>query len=79
MKLYESLEKQLKKEPNYVTDKGELKKWVVINKAQNYDAELIGLLLEDKELKEKFFLEIKGVLVFNQSWFIQFFGTKELP
>ena len=39
MKLYESLEKQLKKEPNYVTDSGELKKWVAINKAQNYDAE----------------------------------------
>ena len=76
MKLYESLEKQLKKEPNYVTDSGELKKWVVINKAQNYDAELIGLLLDDKELKEKFFLDIKGVLVFNQSLLIQFLEQK---
>ncbi len=76
MKLYESLEKQLKKEPNYVTDSGELKKWVVIHKAQNYDAELIGLLLDDKELKEKFFLDIKGVLVFNQSLLIQFLERK---
>ncbi len=76
MKLYESLEKQLKKEPNYVTDSGELKKWVVIHKAQNYDAELIGLLLDDKELKEKFFLDIKGVLVFNQSLLIQFLEQK---
>lgn len=76
MKLYESLEKQLKKEPNYVTDSGELKKWVVINKAQNYDAELIGLLLDDKELKAKFFLDIKGVLVFNQSLFVQFLEQK---
>lgn len=76
MKLYETLEKQLKKEPNYVTDNGELKKWVVINKAQNYDAELIGLLLDDKELKAKFFLEIKGVLVFNQSLFVQFLEQK---
>lgn len=76
MKLYESLEKQLKKEPNYVTDNGELKKWVVINKAQNYDAELIGLLLDDKELKAKFFLEVKGVLVFNQSLFVQFLEQK---
>lgn len=76
MKLYESLEKQLKKEPNYVTDNGELKKWVVINKAQNYDAELIGLLLDDKELKAKFFLDIKGVLVFNQSLFVQFLEQK---
>ena len=76
MKLYESLEKQLKKEPNYVTDNGELKKWVVINKALNYDTELIGLLLDDKELKAKFFLDIKGVLVFNQSLFVQFLEQK---
>lgn len=76
MKLYETLEKQLKKEPNYVTDNGELKKWVVINKVQNYDAELIGLLLDDKELKAKFFLDIKGVLVFNQSLFVQFLEQK---
>ena len=76
MKLYETLEKQLKKEPNYVTDNGELKKWVVINKAQNYDAELIGLLLDDKELKAKFFLDIKGVLVFNQTGFVDFLEQK---
>ncbi|PZO27926.1 MAG: site-specific DNA-methyltransferase [Flavobacteriaceae bacterium] len=76
MKLYDSLEKQLKNEPNYVTDNGELKKWVVINKAQNYDPELIGLLLDDKELKAKFFLDIKGVLVFNQSLFVQFLEQK---
>jgi len=43
MKLYETLEKQLKKENNFVTDNGELKKWVVINKAQNFDAGLIEL------------------------------------
>lgn len=76
MKLYETLEKQLKKEPNFVTDNGELKKWVIINKAQNYDAELVGLLLDDKELKVKFFLDIKGVLVFNQSLFVQFLEQK---
>lgn len=37
MKLYEILEHQLKKEPNFVTDNGELKKWVVQNKAQNFN------------------------------------------
>jgi adenine-specific DNA-methyltransferase len=76
MKLYEILEKQLIKEPNYVTDSGELKKWVVINKAQNYDEDLISLLLDDKELKVKFFIDIKGVLVFNQSLFVQFLEQK---
>jgi adenine-specific DNA-methyltransferase len=76
MKLYETLEAQLRKEPNYVTDSGELKKWVIINKAQNYDAEIIALLLDDKELKTKFFIDIKGILVFNQSLFIQFLEQK---
>ena len=76
MKLYEILEKQLKKENNYVTDNGELKKWVVINKAQNFDAELIGMLLNNKELKAKFFLDIKGTLVFNQNLFVQFLEQK---
>ncbi len=28
MKLYDNLEKQIKKENNFVTDNGELKKWV---------------------------------------------------
>lgn len=76
MKLYETLEKQLKKENNFLTDNGELKKWVVINKAQNFDADLIELLLEIKELKEKFFLDIKGILIFNQNLFIQFLEQK---
>ena len=76
MKLYQTLEHQLKKEPNYVTDNGELKKWVVINKAQNFDEELIELLLANEELKTRFFKEIAGVTVFNQNLFIQFLEQK---
>lgn len=76
MKLYQTLSAQLKKEPNYVTDNGELKKWVVINKAQNYDSELLELLLENEEIKERFFIAIKEVLVFNQSLFVQFLEQK---
>ncbi len=49
MKLYETLEQQLKKEPNFVSDNGELKKWVVLNKAQSYDNDLLELLLENKD------------------------------
>ena len=76
MKLYETLEKQLKNEPNFVSDNGELKKWVVINKAQNFDGELIALLLDSQEMKAKFFLDVKGTLVFNQNLFIQFLEQK---
>jgi len=76
MKLYETLEQQLKKQPNFVTDNGELKKWVVLNKAQNFDEELIVLLLENADLKEKFFVNVKGALVFNQNLFVQFLEQK---
>lgn len=76
MKLNEILEQQLKKEPNFVTDNGELKKWVVLNKAQNFDEELFGLLLNNKELKEKFFVKVKDTLVFNQNLFVQFLEQK---
>lgn len=76
MKLYETLEQQLKKEPNFLTDKGELKKWVVINKAQNLDQKLIELLLTNTELKDKFFIKVKDVFVFNQNLFVQFLEQK---
>lgn len=80
MKLYEELEKQLRKNPDFVSDNGELKKWVIISKAQNNDAGLIGLLLESDELKKKFFIEVKAsgksALVFNQSMFAEFLEQK---
>jgi adenine-specific DNA-methyltransferase len=76
MLLYETLEQQLKKEPNYVTDDGELKKWVVLNKAQNYDEELIELLVQNEVLKEKFFVKVKDVLVFKQNLFLDFLEQK---
>ncbi|OXA65589.1 hypothetical protein B0A58_16055, partial [Flavobacterium branchiophilum NBRC 15030 = ATCC 35035] len=76
MKLYDTLESLLKTENNYTDDEGHLKKWVIINKAQNFDAELIGLLLENEEIKSHFFISVKDVLVFNQSLFIQFLEQK---
>jgi len=76
MKLFESLVQQLKKEPNFVTDDGELKKWVVLNKAQNFDEELIGLLLDNADLKAKFFVKVKDTLVFNLNLFSQFLEQK---
>src|SRR5690606_27840146 len=76
MKLYQILEHQLKKEPNYVSDNGELKKWVVIDKAQNFDEELIELLLKEPTVKAYFFKEIAGVTLFDQSSFLRFLEQK---
>jgi adenine-specific DNA-methyltransferase len=76
MELIKILEKELKKEPNYVADSGELKKWVVLNMALNFDEVLITLLLENVHLKEIFFMNVKGALVFNQNLFVQFLEQK---
>ncbi|PIE98962.1 MAG: hypothetical protein CR988_00925 [Treponema sp.] len=76
MKLYKILEDELKKENNFVDDKCELKKFLVLDKAQNFDEELITLLLNNDELKKEFFVKIKDSLVFNQNKFIQFLEQK---
>ena len=76
MKLYETLLNQLKKEPNWVTDDGELKKWVVIDRARNYDPDLIKLLLANPKLKETFFVDVEGTLIFKQEQFITFMEMK---
>lgn len=76
MKLYQTLENQLKREMNFVTDNGELKKWVVIDKARDFDEELLALLLANDELKEKFFVKVKDVLVFKQEMFVDFLEQK---
>lgn len=76
MNLYETLESHLKRENNFVSDEGLLKKWVVIDHARNYDEELIDLLLQNETLKEKFFVKVKDVLVFKQDFFISFLEQK---
>lgn len=76
MKIYQTLETQLKREPNFVTDNGELKKWVVISKAQNFDAELLALIMGHEELKAKFFVQVNDAWVFNQNLFVQFLEQK---
>ncbi len=76
MKFYDILEQHLKSEMNYKSDDGELLKWVIINKAQNYDAELIALLLQNEIVKEKFFVDVNGVLVFKQTLFLGFLEQK---
>lgn len=76
MKLYESLIAQLKKDPNLVNDNGEVKKWVVADRARNYNEDLLELLLNDEKLKATFFKDVKGTLVFNLDKFLLFIEQK---
>ena len=77
MQLYHTLEAALKRENNFITDDGDLKKWVVISKAQQYDEALLARLIKEPELKTHFFKEIAGHWIFNLPLFLQFLEQKE--
>lgn len=77
MEIKQLLEKTLRKEPNYLTDNGDIKKWVVISKAQNFDETLISLLIDEPKLKTEFFREIQNHWIFDQNRFTDFIEQKE--
>lgn len=59
-----------------MNDNGELKKWVIADKARNYDAELFALLLENEDLKKTFFKNVNGTLIFLLEQFLLFIEQK---
>ena len=77
MEIKHLLENTLRKEPNFLTDNGNIKKWVVISKAQNFDKTLISLLLKEPRLKTEFFREIENHWFFDQNRFADFIEQKE--
>jgi adenine-specific DNA-methyltransferase len=77
LKLFNILDEELRKNNNFVSDNGDVKKWVVIGKAQDNDTELIQLLLNNKMLKGEFFNNYDNdVLIFNKHHFIHYLEQK---
>ncbi len=70
------LEEILKSDPRFVDRDGDLLKSEVIDKAWKIDRQLIGLLLDNGQIKAKFFDEIKGHWVFNINTFIDYVQDK---
>lgn len=73
---HETLLNQLSKESSFVSDSGELKKYIIIDSAFNMNPLLIELLLEIPEIKHKFFKEISGHWVFELNHFVQYIENK---
>lgn len=75
--LYEALAKILEKDERVFTD-GKVIKNKVSELAFKLDKGLLGLLLENNQMKEHFFVKAKdGVLIFDQDKFIKFINNKE--
>lgn len=67
----------LKKDIRFVDEEsGELIRSEIINEALKVDKKLIEALLSEKDIKEKFFTEIKGHWIFEINKFIEFIQDK---
>ncbi len=75
-KFYNKLEKLLKKEKSFLDQEGDLLKSAVIDSAYKIEPKLIELLLEDTEVKKKFFSEIKKHWVFDINEFVAYIQDK---
>lgn len=74
--LLNELTELLKKDDRLFVDDNLLKNKVT-ELAYKLDKDLIGLLLSNERIKELFFVEVDGTLVFNQSKFQTFISNKE--
>ncbi len=74
--LYNELEDSLRLESKYCTEDGELLKNSIVEAALNLHADLIKILLSQDKLKENFFKEIDGILVFDKIKFQKFVMNK---
>ena len=70
------LTKLLKKDPDFLDEENNIIKNEVINKAWKSDQTLIGRLIEDEEIKAKFFSKIKDCYVFDTHTFTDYIQDK---
>ena len=73
---YDCLMQVLKSENSYVTDEGNVKKWVVAEHARQYNPELLHLLLSNEKLRSVFFVLVDGATIFLLNKFLQFIEQK---
>lgn len=84
MKLYTILESVLKSESNPIftskllDNQGDLMLNKIHALVENLDEDLIGLLLENQELRDKFFIKIKDVFVFKANDFKFFLDENKI-
>ncbi len=75
--LREELKEILKNNSRFVDDEGNLLKNKVVELALKLDKSLIKSLLQNNRIKEHFFKDIDGVLIFDNDKFIKFIDNKE--
>ena len=75
--LNQKIENLLKSNKKYISEKNEILKAKVYEDVVNINKELIELLLSDGKVRETYFTEINGVLVFDKQGFLNFLESKD--
>jgi len=76
-KLLNTLIEVLKKDERFLSNEWDLLKNKIREKAEILDEELIWLILDNKILRDTFFINVSDVIVFDNNKFIQFINNKE--
>ncbi len=77
VKIHETLASTLRRDPRLVSQEGHLLKNKIQELAAKNDPSLLKMLLEIRELRETFFVELKDFTVFDRFRFVQFISNKE--
>lgn len=75
--IFEGAGDLLKTNSKYVSEDGKLLKAVVYSDVMTMNQDLLQLLLSNEKIKERFFVEVNGTLVFDKQKFAWFIESKE--
>lgn len=75
--IFEIVEEVLKTNSKYLSDDGKILKAVVYSDVMIMDRELLALLLSEEQIKNRFFEDVNGTLVFDKQKFAWFIESKE--
>lgn len=75
--IFKLVEEKLKINEKYLSEDGKLLKAIVYSDVMNMDKTLLSLLLSEKNIKNTFFEEVEGTLVFDKQKFAWFLDSKE--
>ena len=75
--LKQRIEDLIKSNKKYISENNEILKTKIQEDIINVDKELVKLLLLDEKVKNAYFTEINGVLVFDKQGFLKYLESKE--
>lgn len=75
--IFEIVAEVLKTNSKYISDDGKLLKAMVYSDVMTMDKELLCLLLSNAKIKERFFKDVNGTLIFDKQGFAWFIESKE--